>query len=131
MKRGIILLMSLISFGVFAQKPKLNELKDAKNHAGCYVLKGNNSTIANLTETDEEGNDVAIFNFTGKDEYFKTVKGTKYYPMAFSNEKYQIFVHQSFLKKERGTCLDYYRYNIKIVFQGKSYFYQYKGFCGC
>ena len=130
MKIVMMLGMHLITWQALAQKPVFHALKDPKHHAGCYIEKGNNKTIANLSESDEEDN-IALFNLTGKDEAFKAIKGTKYYPEAFANKRYRILIHQTFIKKEPNSCLEYYRFKIKVIYRGKNYFYQYKGFCGC
>ena len=124
MKYILLLIVSLSASAVFAQKPVFKTLADPKQHAGCFIEKGD-KVIGNLSEEDG-----ALFNFGGTDVLFKAIKKTKGYTEAFGNKTYKIYVNDKFIKKGDG-CLEDHRYRVKVIYRGKSYTYSFKGFCGC
>jgi hypothetical protein len=128
----IIITIALLLNGinVNAQKPRFKALHDPKNHAGCYIESGN-KIIGNLSEEDSLGRNIALFNLSGKDENFIVSKGTIKYTMAYKNGSTKIFIKQTVTRKEPNTCLEYQLYKVKLVLKKKSYFYTFKGFCGC
>ncbi|MES2517648.1 MAG: hypothetical protein V4585_06050 [Bacteroidota bacterium] len=113
-----------------AQKITFKALNDPKNHAGCYVESGG-KTIANLSEEDSLGRPIAIFNLSGKDENFHEIKGFKKYAAGYTNGDIKIFIKQTTTRKEPNTCLEYQLYKMILVVKKKTYFYTFKGFCGC
>lgn len=131
MKSLLIAVLLFTSYSnTFAQQPSFKPLLDPKSHAGCYVESGN-KIIANLSEEDSLGRNIALFNLSGKDESFHEIKGTKKYPAGYKNGKISIFIRQTATRKEPNTCLEYQLYKVKLVLKKKAYFYTFKGFCGC
>jgi hypothetical protein len=96
----------------------------------CRIESGN-KIIGNLSEEDSLGRNIALFNLSGKDEYFHEIKGSKKYSVAYKNGNMSIFIRQTATRKEPNTCLEYQLYKVKLVIKKKSYFYTFKGFCGC
>lgn len=123
-------LLFLSYANTFAQKPSFKPLLDPKSHAGCYIESGN-KIIGNLSEEDSLGKNIALFNLSGKDENFHEIKGSKKYPIGYSNGKASIFIRQTATRKEPNSCLEYQLYKVKLVVKKKAYFYTFRGFCGC
>jgi hypothetical protein len=112
-----------------AQRPKLRYLKNPNFQAGCFISQGNNA-YANLY-WDQDGQNGALFNITGKDEFFKNAKVPPKYSYAYQNEQYRIYVKQMSTKKIPDSCIEEIDFEIKVIFRGKSYIYRLPGFCGC
>ena len=114
-----------------AQMPRFHVLKDAKAAAGCFLTNQKGEYFANLAAGEMTDKNAAIFNFTGKDIVLPSIKGTKKYPEAYGNENYKVYLHAKSLGKEGESCLENFRYEAKIIFKGKTYYYALDGFCGC
>ncbi len=126
----IAVLLFVVYANTFAQKPSFKSLLDPKSHAGCYIESGR-KIIANLSEEDSLERNIALFNLSGKDESLHEIKGSNKYPVGYANGNMSIFIRQTATRKEPNSCLEYQLYKVKLVLKKKTYFYTFKGFCGC
>ena len=94
-------------------------------HAGCFI-DGKKIPVANLSE--DSG---ALFNFTGKDETYPSISGTKKYPQAFGNKVYKVYIKETKSVKDKNSCIENNEYAIKVIHKKKAYYYKKKGMCGC
>lgn len=134
MKNHLILCLFILGLSsANAQKPSFKTLKDGKFHAGCFIYgdKNQEHAIANLSEYDSLGNDVGIFNFKGTDLLLKRAKGTAKYPELYQNKDYKVYVREQLMSHEPPSCLYYNRYYLKVIYKKQTYYYIFKGFCGC
>ena len=108
-------------------------LDEPNRHAGCYIENADGAIIANLSEEDAAGNPVGLFHLEDKDLRLAGQDTTDEDDglQVFANERYRVEVRSTFVKKEPGTCLEYYRFSVVLVTDGRSYDYTFPGFCGC
>lgn len=131
-------LVSCLLFGLCLQTckvaaPVLLPLDEPNRHAGCYIENTAGEIIANLSEEDDAGNPVGLFHLEGKDLRLagQDTSDDDDGLQVFANERYRVEVRSTFVEKEPDTCLEYYRFSVVLVTDGRSYDYTFPGFCGC
>ncbi|GEM_PF-1966127 len=131
MKIVSTLFLLIVSVNIYAQKPKFHRLIDPHLQAGCFIENDMEEVVANLSFYDDQGETVGIFRLGDQDELLPYSQGTKAYPEVFENETYKIFIKSTLTKKDPDSCLEYQRFKVKVIFEGKTYRYRFSGFCGC
>ena len=129
--RLIILLMGIGLLGCRAAAPTLAPLTEPNRHAGCYIEDTAGAIIANLSEEDEAGRPIGLFHLEGRDLRLPGQETDDPELQVFANERYRIEVRSTFVEEEPGTCLEYFRFAVVLITDGRSYDYTYPGFCGC
>jgi hypothetical protein len=112
------------------QKPVFRVLQKPDFHAGCY-LGSFKKTLGNLSAEDTSGEAGAVFNLNGKDDFLKQTESSDKNISVYKNENYEISIGKHLLYKEKNSCLDHYRFDVKVIYKNKTYYYTFRGFCGC
>jgi hypothetical protein len=127
----VLLLLGLSLLSCRALTPALQPLVDPRMHAGCYVENTAGAVVANLSEEDAEGQPLGLFHLDGSD----TLLPLQSYSdslQVFGNDRYRIEIRTTFVAHEPNTCLDYYRFTVRIQQAGRRVRQDtFPGFCGC